>query len=206
MEPSPESPKPEPPRIPLPEPAATANLPPQLRWPLEGRMEPPTVPPQTARERRAEIRTVQKRRSRRGFLLGLLVGQALIVGIIFGGDQLLRLRPDLQIGLPLRLLVLLGVTGGLVFTGAFIALLLSFQALGYVFRPRGKPFLAALGNGMRRVGRAFGAMLLTLLVLGGTAAATIPPEDWKPNAKFVRSRAREAVRRAPPWIHNLIRR
>lgn len=158
-------------------------------------METPTVPPMTAEQRRAEMNERQRTKRRRGFLIGLLVGQALVAGIIFGGDAILRLRPDIHTELPLRLLVFLGVTGGLVFTGLMIGLLLFFQAVGYVFRPRGKKFFVALGNGIRRVGRAALALGLTLLVLGGTAAATIPPADWKPHGELCLERGKAGLKK-----------
>lgn len=171
------------------------NLPQNMRWPLEGKMETPTVPPQTAEQRRAEMNVRQRAKGRRGFLIGLLAGQALIAGIIFGGDFLLRMRPDLQTALPLRLLVFLGITGGLVFTGLMIGMLLFFQGVGYVVRPRGKKFGVALGNGVRRVGRAVLSLGITLLVLGGTAAATIPPSDWKPHGELVVERGKQGWKR-----------
>lgn len=179
----------------LPDAEEAPNLPQNMRWPLEGKMDPPTVPPMTAEQRRAEMNERQRSKRRRGFLIGLLVGQALIAGIIFGSDALLKLRPDLQTELPLRLLVFLGITGGLAFTGLMIGLLLFFQGLGYVFRPRGKKFGVALWNGVRRVGRAAFALAITLLVLGGTAAATISPADWKPHGEMVVERGKQGWKR-----------
>lgn len=158
-------------------------------------METPTVPPMTSAERRAELSKIRRRKGLRGFLIGLVVAQLLIAGILFGGEQLLKLRPELRPEFPLRVLVFLGIAGGIAFTGALTTLLLLFQGLAYVVRPRGKPLGIALWNGIRRVARAVVALGATLLVVGGTAAAAIPPQDWGPHAKLLRLRAEQGYRR-----------
>jgi|GEM_PF-6907581 len=183
--PPPEEEKPIP-KVPLPQPAEVPNVPRHLRWPLEGKMETPTVPPRSVKE----LARARRRRGLRGFLIGLLVGQVVIATIMIGGDELLKLRPDLRMELPLRAIVFVGIGAGIAFTGSVTGLLLLLQGLGYVLRPRGKPFATAAWNGLKRFGRAALALGATFLVLGGTAAAAIPPRDWIPHGKLIRDRAK----------------
>jgi hypothetical protein len=186
--------------LPVPDPDTAPVLPDNLRWPLEGKTETPTVPPKTAEERRRDLAELQKRKRRRGFLIGLVVGQLLVVALVYGGEALLRMRPDIQTGMPLRFLVFLGVVSGLLITALIIALLLGLQGIAWLFK-RGKPFGVAARNGIRRVGRALLSIGVTLAVLGGTAAATIPPHEWKPQAESLWKKSKEAYRKWTEKAH-----
>ncbi len=186
-----ESPPPQ--KFPLPEPRLSLPVPSNLRWPLEGRMDSPTVPPIAISARRNELQAALRRRRRRGFLIGLLAGQLLVLGLIFGGEALLKLRPDLRIDMPVRTVVFAGVTAGLALTGVLIGCLLMVEGLLYVVRPKGKLFGTALANGFRRTGRAFLSLGITLAVVSGTAAASVPIDQWKPQGRQLWERLKGAV-------------
>jgi len=162
---------------------------------LEGKMSPPTVPPHSARERRGALNEAQRGKRRRSFLIGLVVGQILVVGLSFGGEALLQLRPDLKLTLSPRVLVWAGVTSGIVFTGILIGFLMTVQALVYMIRPRGKPLGTALGNGVKRIVRATLSLATTLIVLSGSALATIPYSQWRPEGERLWKEMKQAVDR-----------
>lgn len=173
---------PPPPDTPIlpPAPGPLPPLAPHQRLPLRGKMESPTQAPSAA-ERMARLARLQRARRRRGFMLGLLVGQLLILAVDFGGEALLRaLAHKVVFNPPIhyRAVVFLGMTGGIAATGLFIAIVLGFQGLGYVFGKKGVGLGTALGRGFRRVGKAVVSLGLTLAVVGGTAWFLIPKPEW----------------------------
>lgn len=184
---------PPPQKLPLPEPRPSPPVPSNLRWPLEGRMDSPTVPPIAISARRNELQASLRRRRRRGFLIGLVVGQLFVLALVFGGEALIKLRPELRIDLPVRTVVFAGVTAGLALTGVLIGLLLMIEGLLYVVRPKGKPFGVALANGFRRTVRALLSLGITLIVVSGTAAAGVPIDQWKPQGRQLWQRLKGAV-------------
>lgn len=115
----------------------------------------------------------------RGFIIGLLVGQALIVGLNFGLPRLLdhlKGQVAVQEGMPLGVLVFMGILGGLAITAVFIglALLLSGLRGGNVWK------------GFVRLFKAGAVIGFTAAVLGGTALLMIPSGQWRNIPKQVK--------------------
>jgi hypothetical protein len=118
----------------------------------------------------------QKKKRWRGFFIGLIVGQALIVGLNYGLPWLLKLAADkvkMSQSIPLPLLIFLGIGGGLAITAVLIAVCLFFAAL------RGAVKGGSVWSGIKRVFRAGIVIGFTAAVLGGTAFVMIPTGEWK---------------------------
>jgi hypothetical protein len=133
-------------------------------------------PRETAMDRRRQLEAKRRSRTRRGFLVGLLVGQALVLAVNLGVPQLAKLAPDrmrFESTMQLPLLVLLGVTAGIAFIAALIVLLLVVTGVVGLFT-RG-----SIVRGMVRAGKAVVAIVLTTAVVGGTAFMMIPREHWR---------------------------
>jgi hypothetical protein len=108
----------------------------------------------------------------RGFVIGLLAGQALIIGINFGLPRLLdhfKGQIAVQPGMPLGVLVFMGILGGLVITGLFIAFALVLSGF------RG----GSVWKGFVRLFKAGAVMGFTAAILGGTALVMIPTGQWR---------------------------
>ncbi len=160
----------------------------------------------TSAERQAELRKKEKAKRRRGFLLGLLVGQLLIVALDFGGEALLaqledRIRFDTPISL--RAIVFLAMSASVVLVGLLIAFLLGLQGAGYVLGKKKVGFFTALGRGIRRIGRAAWALGLTLGVFGGTAWMLIPSAQWGPTINWMETKGGEARDEAREWVDGI---
>src|SRR5688572_31906518 len=74
----------------------------------------PASPGPSAADRQRELHLQQKRRRRRGFLLGLLVGQILIIGLDLGGSYFLKTHPNFKLQAPIGVpsIVFLGMSVG----------------------------------------------------------------------------------------------
>src|SRR5256885_16036122 len=102
-------PKPE-----LPDPKGALPIPDHFRLPFHGMMSTPTAVP-SATERRYNLSLLQRRRRRRGFLVGLLFGQLLVMAMGFGGTWVLHSHPPGKLQAPVRVpavFVLRIATGG----------------------------------------------------------------------------------------------
>ena len=157
----------------------------------------------------ANIQKIQKTRRRRGFLIGLLAGQILILAMDFGGVLLihfLRNRVRFAGPLPLESLVFLGMTAGILITALLIAFVLGIQGAGYVFGKKKVGFWTAVGRGMKRVGKAAWALGLTLGVIGGTAWFLIPRAFWKPTAAYVQEQGQKAYDGTKDWIRETLKK
>ena len=93
------------------------------------------APKPSAAERRAAIETGQKTKRRKGFIMGLFVGQLLIVGIDLGFSFLVPIiekRYQFNSPIPIQSLVFIGMTAGIAMTGLLIFFILGLQGAGYV--------------------------------------------------------------------------
>jgi hypothetical protein len=136
---------------------------------------PAPAPRPSATERRLAMELQQKRRRRRGFLLGLLAGQVLIIALDLGGTLFLKTHPQVKLQAPVGVasVVFLGMAAGAALMLTAIALLYGVMAL------RGL-------CGIRRLLQSGIAMTVTIGVIIGTAWFMIPHDEWKPTALFAR--------------------
>jgi hypothetical protein len=176
----------------LPDHKKAIPIPEQFRLPFMGKMATPTSVP-SAVQRQLNLDRIQKRRRRRGFLIGLLVGQLVIIGLDLGGDFFLRTHPQvkLQTNIPVSSIVFLGMAAGAAVMILAVALIYAVMALRGLFGR--KSAVAAAGRGIWRV-------ILTLLTLGvtmgvilGTAWFMIPKPRWKDTVDFARARGVDAL-------------
>ncbi len=127
-------------------------------------------------ERMDELARARKSRGRRSFLIGLMVGQLLILAVNFGVPWLVRAFPDrMRFDNPgrLPLLVFLGVTIGVALIGALIAILLFFSGVAAIFKG------GSLWRGIVRTVKAAFSIGVTAGILSGTAFFLIPKSQWK---------------------------
>lgn len=127
-------------------------------------------------ERMDELARARKSRGRRSFLVGLLVGQLLILAVNFGVPWLVRVFPDrMRFDNPgrLPLLVFLGVTIGVALIAAVIALLLFFSGVAAIFKG------GSLWRGIVRTVKAAFSIGVTAGILSGTAFFLIPKSQWR---------------------------
>jgi hypothetical protein len=153
------------------------------------------------------LEAAKKTRRRRGFLIGLFVGQLLILAMDFGGDALVWLLRDkypFRAPVPLRSLVFVGMTAGIVITALLILFVLGLQGAGWMFGAKKVGFWTAVGRGVKRTFKAAWALGLTLGVVGGTAWLLIPRDQWKPTADWVGGHAEKAYTGARDWTKGLI--
>jgi hypothetical protein len=170
--------------------------------PFHGKATPPTAAP-SAEERRANIEARQKERRRKGFLIGLIVGQLLIIGIDLGGRlalKLLKNRVQLNAPVTLEALVFFGMSAGIVITMLLILLVLGLQGTGWLFGKKKVGFFTALGRGLRRVWKAAWALGLTLGVIGGTGWFMIPKDQWWPTWKYAEGEGRRVYEKGKGWV------
>lgn len=157
-------------------------------------------------QRRAAIAEGQKGKRRRGFLIGLLAGQILIIALDLGGRALLHVfRDRVRVNAPVALeaLVFIGMAAGIVITALMILFVLGLQGVGWAVGKKKTGFFTAVGRGLKRVGQAAWALGLTLGVVGGTAWFMIPRAEWKPTADYVEGQADRALHKAKGWVDGL---
>jgi hypothetical protein len=92
------------------------SLPENLRWPLEGKTETPTVPPKRTKERQAEMVSKENPAISPRFLFTVVLGQGLVIGSIFGGEAWLRW----DYVLPYRFVLFLAFACGTIPLGLFL--------------------------------------------------------------------------------------
>jgi hypothetical protein len=168
------------------------------------RMEQTEKP--SAQERRAAIQQGQKKKRLRGFLIGLLAGQLLIILLDLGGKALLYLLRDRirsNSPVPLEALVFIGMASGILITALLIFAVLGMQGLGWAFGKKKVGFFAAAGRGAKRVFQAAGALGLTLGVIGGTAWFMIPARDWVPTVEYLDQQKHKVEMKAKGGIDDL---
>lgn len=190
-----------------PDPGTAPTVPTEYRLPLAGKTSPPTVLP-SAQDRMAALNARQKAKRRRGFIIGLLAGQLLILAMDLGGKALmkaLRNRVKFDAPIPLEAIVFIGMTAGIIFTGLLIFFVLGCQGMGYVFGTKKVGFFTAVGRGIKRSFKAAWAVGLTLGVVGGTAWFMIPREQWKPTAKYLEEKGRKGVQGARDWVEKIVK-
>jgi len=203
-EPSPSQPPPEPPKHPLPDPGDTPTAPPEERYPFHGKSVSPTAAPSAA-ARMDNLKEKQKAKRRKSFLVGLLVGQLLILALDYGGKLALyllrdKLKPTGDLTLEAR--VFLGMTAGIVFTGLLIFFVLGLQGAGWLFGKKKVGFFTAVGRGIKRTFKAAWAVGLTLGIIGGTAWFLVPVATQD----FLKKKGKDYVGQGGQWINDQIKR
>jgi hypothetical protein len=178
----------------LPDPKGALPIPAHFRLRFEGKMATPTAVP-SATERRHNLDILQKRRRRRGFILGLLAGQMLILALDFGGAWLLRTHPQvkLQASVGVPAIVFLGMAIGAAVMIAALGLIFTLFGLRALFGRRETGLIPAIGRGIRRVVLTSVTLGLTLSVILGTAWFMIPGPEWKPTTDFAKTQGRSAA-------------
>lgn len=177
-------------KVELPDPKGALPIPDQFRLPFKGKVSPPTAVP-SGTQRRFNLDRIQKRRRRRSFLSGLLVGQILIIGLDVGGPLYLRYHPSIKLqadfGVPS--VVFLGMAAGAAVMIAAVGLIHAVLALGTLRGKRRVP----IGSGFRQMMMTVLALGVSIGVILGTSWFMIPPADWKPTVSFARNRSAEAL-------------
>jgi hypothetical protein len=196
--------KPETGKVNLPDPKNAFAVPDKFRLPFHGKMVTPTVVPPSAADRLHELQRQQKRRRRRGFLLGLLVGQLLIIALDLGGEFFLRTHPHFKLQAPIRVasIVFLGMAAGSAVMVLAVALIYVILAMKSLF-----------GRKSAAVGRGIWKVILTVLALGvsmgvilGTAWFMIPAAEWKPTRDFARDKGVEVLEASKSKVRSIFTR
>lgn len=197
----PDAPLEAPPRTPLPDTKGALPIPDQFRLPFHGKMVTPTSVP-SATQRRYNLVRLQRRRQRRGFLLGLLVGQIIIIAFDVGGELFLRTHPHIRIAESLRVssIVFLGMAAGAVLMTAGVAAIYAFQALCAL---RGPSRSGSILRGLRRVFFTLCILAPTMGIILGTAWFMIPGESWKPTVDFARRKGAQGFKASSLRIRSL---
>lgn len=201
----PEAPPPHRPE--LPDPKGALPIPDHFRLPFHGMVSTPTAVP-SATERRYNLSLLQKRRRRRGFLIGLLVGQLLIVAMDLGGAWYFRTHPNVRLQAPVGVasVVFLGMSIGAAVM--VVALALIFLALGLraCFRRGGTGLFASMGRGIAGVFRTALALGLSMAVILGTAWFMIPGAEWRPTLDFAKAQGRKALDHSKTSVGSIFKR
>jgi hypothetical protein len=185
---------PTPPRVELPDPQGALPIPDQYRLPLHGKMVTPTSAPSAA-ERSRNLEMLRRRRRRRGFLVGLLAGQLLILALDYGGTWLLRTHPQVKLQAPVGVpaIVFLGMAIGAAAMLALLALIFAFLGLSALFGRRKTGLATAIGRGIGRVFITTATLGVTMAVILGTAWFMIPGAEWMATRDFARAQGRKAA-------------
>jgi hypothetical protein len=189
----PPAPNSDPPqKVDLPDHKKAIPIPEQFRLPFMGKMSSPTAVPSAA-QRQLNLDRLQKKRRRRGFLLGLLVGQIVIIALDLGGELFLRTHPQvkLQASIPVSSIVFLGMAAGAAVMIAAVALIYGVMALRGLFGK--KSAVVAAGRGILRVILTGLTLGVTMGVILGTAWFMIPGARWKDTADFAKDRGVQAL-------------
>jgi len=189
----PPAPNPDTPhKVELPDHKKAIPIPEQFRLPFMGKMSSPTSVPSAA-QRQLNLDRIKKKRRRRGFLLGLLVGQFVIIALDLGGELFLRTHPQvkLQASIPVSSIVFLGMAAGAAVMILAVALIYGVMALRGLFGK--KSAVVAAGRGIWRVILTLLTLAVTMGVILGTAWFMIPEAKWKNTVDFAKDRGVEAV-------------
>ncbi len=193
----PGTPDPQPPpadKSALPEPEGVLAIPNQIRLPFQGKMATPTAVPSAA-ERQRQLALQQKRRRRRGFLVGLLVGQFLIIALDLGGQFILDHAKQLKLQAPIKVasIVFLGMAAGAALMLLFVGLVFLVQGIRGLFGSRSPGLFVAIGRGIKRLVLTSMALGVSMGVIVGTAWFMIPRPQWKPTINYAREQGEKGV-------------
>ena len=194
---------PEPPR--LPDLGPKPPVPAEYRFPFKGKMDQPTVI-RTRKEREQERATAQKKRGARGFFIGILAGQLIVIGIDLAGAGALRFFGDRfksTAPVPFPALVFAGMAIGIVLAALVMLAVLGLQGAGWFFGSNRVGFFTAVGRGIKSVVKAAWALGLTLGIVGATAWLMIPGSEWARTATYFQERGLEGRERAKSWVTTL---
>jgi len=169
-------------------------------------MVTPTAVP-SATERRYNLSLLQKRKRRRGYLIGLLVGQIFIIGMDVGGALILKFNPQIKLTAPVGVasIVFLGMAIGAAVMLLAIAILYAGLGLRALFGNRRVGLFSAVGGGIQRIVQTFFAVGLTMAVILGTAWFMIPGAEWKPTADFAKAEGRKLLDGTKHRVRSLFR-
>jgi hypothetical protein len=184
-----QTPKPQ-----LPDTKGALPIPEQFRLPFKGKMATPTSVP-SATQRRFNLDHLKKKRRRRGFLLGLLFGQILIIALDVGGGLFLRTHPDVKLQAPFGVasIVFLGMAAGAALMILAVVLIYGAMALRALFGKKTAGVPRAIGQGIKRVIQTSLTLGVTMGVIIGTAWFMIPHAEWKPTIGFAKEKGIEAL-------------
>ena len=153
-----------------------------------------------------EIQKTKKERRRKGFLWGLLVGQIIILIVIFGSrTALFFLKDRVQFNppIPLEALVFIGMVSGIVITALLIFFVLGLLGAGYLIGgKKGQKkagFFTSVGRGIKRCFSAAGAIGVTLGVIGGTAWLLIPTDEREHTIDYLKIKGEDAYGTSKAW-------
>lgn len=196
----PPGPKPQ-----LPDTRGALPIPEQFRLPLHGKMVTPTSVP-SATQRQHNLNRLEKRRRRRGFLLGLLAGQILIIGLDLGGELFLRFNPHIKLQAEIRVasVVFLGMAVGAALLILGVALIYAGLAVRALFGQKSEGIVAAAGSGISRVILTALALGVSIGVIIGTAWFMIPHAQWRPTIRFAEEKGRQGVETSKSTFKSLI--
>ena len=161
-------------------------------------------PGPSAAERQKAMHLQQKRRRRRGFLLGLLAGQLLIIGLDLGGSYFLKTHPHFKLQAPFGVpsIVFLGMAAAAALMLVAVALIYSVMALRSMF---GKRVVAAAGNGILRIFATAFALSVTIGVIIGTAWFMIPHDQRTPTVRYAQEQGEKAVDASKAKVQSILR-
>jgi hypothetical protein len=182
------------PKAQLPDPKGVLPIPDQFRLPFTGKMASPTSVP-SATERRYNMDRLRRKGRRRGFLLGLLFGQILILALDLGGSLFLRSHPDVKLQAPFGVasIVFLGMAAGAAIMILAVVLIYGAMALRALFGKKNSGAARAVGRGLARVVLTTLTLGVTMGVILGTAWFMIPQAEWKPTIGFAKDKGIEAL-------------
>jgi hypothetical protein len=191
----------------LPDPRGALPIPDHFRLPFHGKMVMPTAVP-SAMERAYRMAKEQKNRRRRGFLLGLLVGKILIIGLDLGGELFLRTHPHYKLQAPIRVasIVFLGMAVGAAVMILAVALIYAVMAGRSLFGRKSGGVAAAAGGGIKRLVLTVLALGVSMSVILGTAWFMIPAAEWQPTVKFAKDKGIEMVEAGKSKVRSMFSR
>ena len=203
-EPGPQAPAPRPE---LPDTRGALPIPDQFRLPFHGHMISPTSVP-SATERRTNLAQLQRRKRRKGFLIGLLAGQLLIIAMDLGGVWFLRTHPNVKLQAPVGVaaVVFLGMAIGAALMIAALALIFAVAGLRALFVRRNVALGKKIGRGIRSVYQTASALGLSMAVIVGTAWFMIPGAEWKATGDFAKEQGWKAADHSKAALRSLLRR
>jgi hypothetical protein len=184
-------------KVELPDPGGALAIPDNFRLPFHGKMVTPTAVP-SASDRLYNLNLIQKRRRRRGFLVGLLSGQLLIIAMDVGGMLFLRTHPQVTLRAPVGVsaVVFLGMAIGSAVMLLALSVIFTSLALKAVFGRRNVGLFTSLGRGIRRLVQTGLVLGVCMAVILGTAWFMIPGAEWRPTLEFARAQGKQVLESA----------
>lgn len=191
----------------LPDPKGALPIPDHFRLPFHGMVSTPTAVP-SATERRYNLSRLQNRKRRRGFLIGLLVGQLLIIAMDLGGMWYLHAHPNVKLQAPVGVasIVFLGMAIGAAVMLAALALIFLALGLRACFGRGDVGLFTAIGRGLKRVVLTTLTLGVSMAVILGTAWVMIPGREWRPTLEFAKSQGLKAADRSAAALRSMFGR